>query len=182
MLLNEQETRDLEERVLLKLRFRPAAGYRGHSLLWWKRPFRLPKPWAVYALDDMSQDQIEQMAPAVKKALLQTTAPGERLYAMDWYHSAFLYDPRKENEQKSVIVLVPWFEYDGNDKAFYEELDRKHMSLKNLLTTYFATRTKEELLSLGEDKIKSELKAQVNDTLVLGKISAVYFNDYIFFD
>ena len=87
-----------------------------------------------------------------------------------------------ENEQKSVIVLVPWFEYDGNDKAFYEELDRKHMSLKNLLTTYFATRTKEELLSLGEDKIKSELKAQVNDTLVLGKISAVYFNDYIFFD
>ena len=87
-----------------------------------------------------------------------------------------------ENEQKSVIVLVPWFEFDGSDQAFYEELDQKHLSLKNLLTTYFATRTKGELLSLGEDKIKSELKAQVNDALVLGKISAVYFNDYLFLD
>ena len=32
MLLNEQETRDLEERVLLQLRSRPAAGYRGRKL------------------------------------------------------------------------------------------------------------------------------------------------------
>ena len=103
MLLNEQETRDLEERVLLQLRFHPPAGYRGHSLLWWKRPFRLPKPWTVYALDDMSQDQIEQMAPAVKMALRNAAAgSGKRLYALDWQHSAFLYDPGKDEEQKSV--------------------------------------------------------------------------------
>ena len=56
MLLNEQETRALEDRVSLELRFRPSAQTRSHSLLWWKRPFRLPKPWAVYALDDMSQE------------------------------------------------------------------------------------------------------------------------------
>lgn len=87
-----------------------------------------------------------------------------------------------ENEQKSVIVLVPWFEYDGSDQAFYEELDRKHLSIKTLFATYFSTRTKQELLSLGEEKIKSELKAQVNDSLVLGKISSVYFNDYLFLD
>ena len=90
MLLNEQETRDLEERVLLQLRFRPSAAYRGHSLLWWKRPFRLPKPWAVYALDDMSQNQIEQTAPAVKMALRNAAAESDkRLYALDWQHSAF---------------------------------------------------------------------------------------------
>ncbi|MBO6218114.1 MAG: flagellar basal body-associated FliL family protein [Treponema sp.] len=87
-----------------------------------------------------------------------------------------------EKSKKSVIILVPWLEYDGNDQAFYEELDRKHLSIKNLLTTYFATRTKEELLNLGESKIKSELKEQVNETLVLGKITSVYFNDYLFLD
>lgn len=87
-----------------------------------------------------------------------------------------------ENEQKSVIVLVPWFEYDGNDQAFFEELDRKHMSIKNLVTNYFSSRTRSQLLSLGEGKIKAELKERVNDTLVLGKISGVYFNDYLFLD
>ncbi|MBR4599827.1 MAG: hypothetical protein IKO39_07250, partial [Treponema sp.] len=39
----------------------------------------------------------------------------------------------KESEgcPKSVLVLTPWFEYDGNDKAFFEELDRRHISIKN---------------------------------------------------
>lgn len=86
------------------------------------------------------------------------------------------------NQQRSVIVLIPWFEYDGTDTAFYEELDRKHLSLKNLFTAYFQNHTRTELLNLGEDKIKAELKSQVNETLVLGKISAIYFNDYLFLD
>ncbi len=102
MLLNEQETRALEDRVSLELRFRPSAQGRSHSLLWWKRPFRLPKPWAVYALDEVSQEQIEKTPEAVKACLLSATEPGKRLYAMDWYHCAFLYDPRKEEEQKRV--------------------------------------------------------------------------------
>ena len=42
---------------------------------------------------------------------------------------------------------------------------------------YFA-----EVLFLGEEKIKGELKAQINATLVLGKISEIYFNDYLFLD
>ena len=87
-----------------------------------------------------------------------------------------------ENSQKSVIVLTPWFEYDGNDKAFYEELDRKHLSIKSIFTNYFSKHTKSELISLGEEKIKGELKAQINATLVLGKISEIYFNDYLFLD
>ena len=41
---------------------------------------------------------------------------------------------------------------------------------------------KAELLSKGEASIKSELKKSINDTLVLGSISALYFNDYLFLD
>lgn len=87
-----------------------------------------------------------------------------------------------ENAGKSVIVLVPWLEYDGTDQAFYEELDRKHQSIKLMFTNFFSNHTKSELLVLGEEKIKNELKAQVNETLVLGKISGIYFNDYLFLD
>lgn len=87
-----------------------------------------------------------------------------------------------EDEQKSVLVLVPWFEYDGEDTAFYEELDRKHLSIRNIFVTYFQTRTRGELMSLGESRIKSELKSLVNESLVLGKITGIYFNDYLFLD
>ena len=87
-----------------------------------------------------------------------------------------------EDSNKSVLVLIPWLEYDGNDQAFYEELDRKHMSLKALMTNFFASHTKEELLQFGEDKIKNSLKTQINENLVLGKISGIYFNDYLFLD
>ena len=87
-----------------------------------------------------------------------------------------------DGTEKSVVLLTPWFEYDGTDTAFYEELDRKHLSTKSLITNYFSTRTKTELFQKGEEKIKEELKALVNDTLVLGKISKIYFNDYLFLD
>ena len=84
--------------------------------------------------------------------------------------------------EKSILILTPWFEYDGTDKSFYEELDRKHLSIKNMLSSFFQNHTKDELLRLGEDKIKTELKAQVNENLVLGKITGIYFNDYLFLD
>ena len=68
MLLNEQETRAIWDRVYQELRFRADSKYRGHSLLWWKRPFKLPKPWAVYALEDMRPEQIEEMAESCMRA------------------------------------------------------------------------------------------------------------------
>ena len=87
-----------------------------------------------------------------------------------------------DTDEKSVLVLTPWFEADSADNSLYEELDRKRMSLKALITHYFSSYTKAELLSKGESSIKSELKKSINDTLVLGSISALYFNDYLFLD
>ena len=84
--------------------------------------------------------------------------------------------------QKSMIVLTPWFEYDGDDSAFFEELDRKHLSLRAMITSYFSRHTKQELVTLGESNIKTELKEQINENLVLGKISRLYLNDYLFLD
>ena len=117
MLLNEQDTKALEERIKTELRFRPDAKYRGHSLLWWRRPVRLPKPWAVYSVDESSQEQIEQTALAVKACYMSATVRDERIYALDWQHSAFLFDPWKE-DPKSVRLEDESF---GEVWIYYEE-------------------------------------------------------------
>ena len=49
-----------------------------------------------------------------------------------------------------------------------------------LFLDYFAGHTQKELLSLGEKKVKEELLFKINEQLVMGKISALYFDDYIF--
>lgn len=93
-----------------------------------------------------------------------------------------IFTKEAQDSQKGVVLLIPWFEYSGQDKAFYEELDRKHLSIKALITKYFSSHTKAQLLSKGEDSIKEEIKSQINENLVLGKIEKVYFNDYLFID
>ena len=131
MLLNEQESKAVWNRFTGQFRFRPDSQYRGHSLLWWKRPFRLTRPWAVYALEGMTEEQIGQTGKAVKAALLAATKPGGRLYALDWQHSAFLYDPRNEEEQRSErrtdengqewTAVFPFYYPDGDYYFFLDE-------------------------------------------------------------
>lgn len=85
-----------------------------------------------------------------------------------------------ENNERHVMVLAPWLEYDKNDAALYEELDRKLVGIKAIFNNYFSSRTKDELLAKSEEEIKTELLQQINDILVLGKVSRIYFKDYIF--
>ncbi len=85
-----------------------------------------------------------------------------------------------ENNQKVVIVITPWLEYEGKDQAFYEELDSKIRSIRSIITGYFPRYTEKQLYSTSEQTIKAELLASINANLVLGKISAIYFNEYQF--
>lgn len=85
-----------------------------------------------------------------------------------------------ENDNHSVIILTPWLEYPEGDTAFYQEMDTKLRSIKSIFVSYFARYTKAELLSKGENRIKSELLDEINETLALGQAGAIYFNDYLF--
>ena len=150
MLLNEQETRAVWDRVYTQLRFRPDSRYRGHSLLWWRRPFRLPKPWAVYALDGASQEQIEQTEAAVKRCLLAVTEPGERLYALDWQHGAFLFDPRNEEEQQSVRLEDEAGEYWAEFPFYYPDGDYYFFLDKDFRFGYLGHPWRKEIWIFGE--------------------------------
>jgi flagellar basal body-associated protein FliL len=91
-------------------------------------------------------------------------------------------DKKKSSVPGTPVVITPWFSYPDGDTEFYEELSRKSTAMKALIAQYFAQYTEKELRSAGEEKIKADLLAQLNERLSLGKISALYFSDYIFLE
>ncbi len=90
--------------------------------------------------------------------------------------------PQDEEDIGTSVVITPWLSYPEDDTVFFEELARKRLLITSVFTTYFSTHTKTELLSTTEDKIKAELADSINAQMSLGKISGIYFTDYIFLE
>lgn len=86
-----------------------------------------------------------------------------------------------EDEKGTIVLIRPWFSYPDGDTVLFEELSDKSRKLKVIFSDYFASHTEDELTLLGETKIKQDLCHLINAELVLGKITAVYFDAYIFF-
>lgn len=80
------------------------------------------------------------------------------------------------------LAVAPWFAYEKTDSAFTEELAYKKQGIKSLFLQYFAGHTQKELFSLGEKQVKEDLLQLVNESLEMGQIQAIYFDEYIFFD
>ncbi|MCQ2576577.1 MAG: hypothetical protein MJ162_07515 [Treponema sp.] len=88
--------------------------------------------------------------------------------------------PEAEDEMGTPLVVTPWFTYPEGDTVFFEELSRKRILITGIITNYFLQYTEEQLLSFSEEKIKADLLELINSQLSLGKISRLYFTDYIF--
>jgi len=80
----------------------------------------------------------------------------------------------------AVFVVTPWLSYPMGDTVFFEEIARKQGTLKAIFTQYFTEKTQAQILSLGEEKIKSDLMEKINAQLSLGQVSALFFTDFIF--
>ena len=92
---------------------------------------------------------------------------------------------RKEpaHEDGVTVVLTPWLAFEkGNDSAFSEELAQKSRQIRSLIHGYFSQHTETELLNKGETAVKAELLELINDQLVMGKIAAVYFGEYMYLE
>ena len=82
----------------------------------------------------------------------------------------------------TILIVSPWLAYPAGDTVFYEELSRKSGALKGVFSAYFSARTKNQLLSETEEKIEALLREEINADLSLGKISDIYFTDYLFIE
>jgi len=87
----------------------------------------------------------------------------------------------EKNENAVTLIVSPWFEY-KEDRAFYEEMDRKHANLKKITFNYFSSMSMKEIKSRDEKLIKEELVRRINEILILGKIDKVLFNDFQFLE
>lgn len=100
-MLIEDKKEDLVYKLIAeKLKFKPSCSYRGHSLNV-NLPFEIEGNYAVYAIDTMSDSQIDSMQEIVGDILASVTNDGRRMYAIDWQHSTFLFSPQNKKEQES---------------------------------------------------------------------------------
>ena len=90
---------------------------------------------------------------------------------------------RSDSEESGTIMVIsPWLAYPAGDTVLYEELSRKSGSIKGIFQAYFSARTKNQLLTETEERISQIIIEEINADLALGKISDIYFTDYLFLE
>ena len=86
-----------------------------------------------------------------------------------------------DNPQVPVVVL-PFISYKTENSFLYEELCQKQRKIRTIILQFFTQKTQKELFSIGEEIVKSELLKLINEELSMGKIEALYFEEYIFLE
>ena len=86
-----------------------------------------------------------------------------------------------DNPQIPVVVL-PFISYKTENTFLYEELCQKQRKIRTIILQFFTKKTQKELFSIGEEVIKSEILKLINEELTMGKIEALYFEEYIFLE
>lgn len=95
LLITDKRDELIWDKIYAELKFSPNGRYRGHSFDV-PLPFEIKKPYVVYAIDDLTVRQVDEMNVKVKDCFAETIRDGERLYALDWQHSSFVFDPNVE--------------------------------------------------------------------------------------
>lgn len=129
---NRQEYDMVWDKVYEKLKFKPSSAYRGHSMRV-PLPFQISRNYAVYGIDKMTDKQIDLTKGIIKEIFVSITSKEQRMYALDWHHCAFIFNPRNEEEQKDFWkederysdggyhVYFPSYLPDGNYYFFIDE-------------------------------------------------------------
>ncbi len=102
MLLNDEQYNTVWDRVENELQFFPNCSDRNSATPF--PPFVINKNHVIYGIENTNDDEMQGMENLITEAFIKCTKQGERIFALDWQHSAFLYDPRNKDEQRSVFV------------------------------------------------------------------------------
>ena len=86
-----------------------------------------------------------------------------------------------DNPQIPVVIL-PFLSYQTENTFLYEELCQKQRKIKSIILQYFTQKTQEELFSLGEETVKTQILTLINNEVSMGKIESIFFEEYIFLE
>lgn len=161
MLINETEKyNEIWDKVYDLLKFAPSYEYRGHSFNV-HLPFQISVDYSVYAIDDMTDEQIDLINDTMRQIFIDITKAGQKIYALDWHHSAFLYDPRNISEQKSLIIHDEGYnngEYLADFPSFYPDGDYYFFIAEDFSFGYLGHTWRQEIWVFGAD-LMSEIEA-----------------------
>lgn len=116
-------------------------------------PFRIPFTHAVYGIENMTEAQLDIMDGLIHQAFLNVTNEGQRLFALDWQHSGFLFDPRSDDAYKSVRLGDSPYYHGGiyaHFPGFYPNGDYYFFIDENLQFGYLSHPWREEVWIFGE--------------------------------
>ena len=66
-------------------------------------PFEIKEEYSIYSFDfnEITEKQIDMMKEVIENIFANLSKDDTKIYALDWQHSAFLYNPKNPEEQKS---------------------------------------------------------------------------------
>ena len=82
------------------------------------------------------------------------------------------------DKEPATIVLNPFLEYDADNIPLREEIVQKKDELKNIITSWFLKRSWYNIETQKESDIKNALLKEINNSLKMGHISAIYFEEF----
>jgi hypothetical protein len=97
MLLSDNETDFVWNKVYELFHFNP-------SINKGEKAFDIPCTYVVYDISNLNVESIEVMDELITKAFVNCTNKNDFMYALDWQHSSFKFNPRNQEEQKSMFI------------------------------------------------------------------------------
>lgn len=140
------------DKVYDQLHFQPDCSNRTHSFNT-NMPFKIDNKFSVYGIEAMTDTHIDMINDIIRNIFIEVTAENERIYALDWQHSAFLFNPRNAEEQKSIRVKDERYSNGGYTAffpAFYPDGDYCFFIDENFRFGYLGHPWRQEVWIFGE--------------------------------
>lgn len=126
-------------------------------------PFDIKVPHAVYSIDKMTENDIDVMEKTAGEIFAGISAG--KVYALDWQHSALLYDPKNPDEQKDFRVEDEHYIGGGYNvyfPSFYPDGDYFFFIAKDFSFGWLGHPWRREVWIFGE-KLLPEIEAVYKD-------------------
>jgi hypothetical protein len=118
--------------------------------------YTLPSPYITYKITDYKDSDIYDLEEKCVDSLNAITEPGEYIFALDWQHESFLYNPHLENG--SANWTIPF--YPDGDYYFFLHKEFKWGYLGHPW---------EQTISLFGDELLHQF--EFNKPSILGKVA-----------
>jgi flagellar basal body-associated protein FliL len=85
----------------------------------------------------------------------------------------------ERNMTPATVIIEPYFSYNSEDRAFYEELAMHIREFRSATLDFFAELPASSPILNDDAAIKNKLLERYNGVLRLGKIDKLYFTDFM---